>query len=226
VKARPDAQPDRTLPADALSGPVVDVARALLGRDLLSRVDGALVRVRLTEVEAYAGLGDDVASHAHRGRTPRNGVMFGPPGHVYVYRAYGLHWMLNLVCEGVGSAAAVLVRAGRVLDGSPAAAARRGLEDAAAGDRRLARGPANLAQALGVTGGLDGELLGAGGVLELRAGRPVQPQDVASGPRVGLGADDGRPWRFWVRDDETVTAWRAGGRRQRASAQASSSATT
>jgi len=199
-----------------LSRDVLAVARDLLGRDLVSRVDGDLVVVRLTEVEAYAGEGADVASHAHRGATRRNRVMFGPPGHAYVYRAYGLHWLLNLVCEPVGSAAAVLLRSGVVLTGRSVAASRRGIAVEHATDRRLARGPANLAAALGVTSALDGERLGPRRRLELRPGLPVADADVVLGPRVGLGADDSRDWRLHVRGHPTVSAWRQGGRVRRA----------
>ena len=112
--------------------------------------------VRLTEVEAYGGVGADPASHAHRGRTPRNTVMFGPPGFAYVYFVFGMHWCLNVVVEPAGRAAAVLVRAGEVVDGARPARRRRG---AAVADRDLARGPARLTTALGIDKSADGTSL-------------------------------------------------------------------
>lgn len=135
--------------AGLLAGPVVPAARGLLG----CLVTAGGVTVRLTEVEAYGGLGADAASHAHRGRTPRNAVMFGPPGHLYVYFTYGMHWCANVVCGPEGEAAAVLLRAGEVVDGLAAARARR---PAARADRELARGPARLTAALGLDGAANG----------------------------------------------------------------------
>jgi DNA-3-methyladenine glycosylase len=190
------------------------VARDLLGRDLVSLVGGGEVVVRLTEVEAYAGVGSDPGSHAHRGQTDRNAVMFGPPGHAYVSLCYGLHWMLNLVCEPGGRAAAVLLRAGLVVAGTDLARERRALPGARP-DRHLALGPASLAQALGVTGDLDGTVLAPGGPLWVGGGAPVQNVAVDRGPRVGLGRDDGRPWRLWLAGDPTVSLWRSGRARTR-----------
>jgi DNA-3-methyladenine glycosylase len=194
--------------------PVEAVARDLLGLELVSAVGGGLVAVRLTEVEAYGGVGADPGSHAHRGQTDRNGTMFGPPGRAYVYRCYGLHWMLNLVCEPPGRAAAVLLRAGEVSEGADLARERRSLPRARP-DRHLARGPATLAQALGVTDVLDGTTLGPAEPLSLRGGAPVPESAVARGPRVGLGRDDGRSWRLWLAADPTVSLWRAGRARTR-----------
>ena len=104
-----------------LSGPVVPAAQGLLG--CLVTANG--VSVRLTEVEAYDGVGQDAASHAHRGRTPRNGIMFGPAGFAYVYFTYGMHWCLNVVCGTDGAASAVLLRAGEVVEGLDLARTRR-----------------------------------------------------------------------------------------------------
>ncbi|WP_326553990.1 DNA-3-methyladenine glycosylase [Micromonospora sp. NBC_01813] len=189
--------------AAVLAGPVDDAARALLG----CVVTAGGVAVRLTEVEAYGGLGADPASHAHRGRTPRNAVMFGPPGHLYVYFSYGMHWCGNVVTGPPGQAAAVLMRAGEVVSGRELARERRG---AAVRDRELARGPARLMVALGLDRAVDGAaLLDSAGLVSLSA--PVvalEPAAVASGPRVGVGQGQETPWRFWIDGDPTVSAYR------------------
>jgi DNA-3-methyladenine glycosylase len=141
------------------------VAPELLGASLRSRVGGELVTIRITEVEAYGGVGEDPGSHAHRRRTSRNDAMFGPVGCAYVYFTYGMHWCVNVVAHTEGVAGAVLLRAGEVVAGLEAARARR---PAARTDRDLARGPARLAAALGVTGELDGvDLLDPAGPLSL-----------------------------------------------------------
>jgi DNA-3-methyladenine glycosylase len=186
------------------------VARGLLGATLVSEVGGLRVAVRLTEVEAYGGAAD-AGSHAYRGRTPRTDVMFGPAGVLYVYFTYGMHWCANVVCGPEGDASAVLLRAGEVFDGLDLARERR---PAARSDRDLARGPARLAAALG----LDGSHLG---IDLLDARQPVRlagvlgsvaPDDVANGPRVGLTKAAETPWRFWIRDDPTVSPYRSGAR--------------
>jgi DNA-3-methyladenine glycosylase len=191
-----------------LSRPSPRAARALLG----CLVTAGGVTVRLTEVEAYGGVGADPASHAHRGRTPRNGVMFGPPGFAYVYFVFGMHWCLNVVVEPAGRAAAVLVRAGEVVDGVDRARRRRG---AAVADRDLARGPARLTTALGIDKAADGTSLvdGTGPVM---LSPPVRPAGaVASGPRVGVVGGADTPWRFWLAGDPTVSAYRPHGPRVR-----------
>lgn len=162
-----------------------------------------LVVVELTEVEAYAGTGDP-ASHAHRGPTRRNATMFGPPGRLYVYRSHGLHWCANVVVGEAGDASAVLLRAGRVVAGLDLARARRG---ATVADRSLARGPGNLAQALGLTGADDGTDLLGGGALHLEP-RVGQAPAVRSGPRVGVSVAAEVAWRFWVEGDPSVSAYR------------------
>lgn len=183
--------------AALLAGPAPRVARRLLGGVL--RHDG--VGVRLTEVEAYHG-GKDPASHAYRGRTPRNEVMFGPPGHLYVYFSYGAHHCANLVCGTDGVASAVLLRAGEVVEGYDLACERRGTHEA----RRLARGPGNLTQALGLTLADNGAAPGS----DVRFGwsPPAGRVRVSTGPRVGVSQAADRPWRFWVTDDPTVSAYR------------------
>ncbi|KWV33134.1 DNA-3-methyladenine glycosylase [Micromonospora rifamycinica] len=188
---------------------VAETARTLLGWELAA----GGVRIRLTEVEAYAGTGEDPASHAHRGPTPRTAVMFGPAGHAYTYFVFGMHWCLNIVCGGEGEAAAVLLRAGEVVAGLPAARERRG--DVA--DRDLARGPARLAVALGVTASANGTCVldGTGPLLLAPPATPVPRSAVSAGPRVGVAAAHDVPWRFWITGDPTVSAYRRHTPRQR-----------
>jgi DNA-3-methyladenine glycosylase len=184
--------------------PVLDVARDLLGRIFVHEVEGAAVAVRLTEVEAYAG-GHDPASHAFRGPTARNAVMFGPGGHAYVYFTYGMHYCVNLVCGPEGAASAVLLRAGEVVAGADVARGRRG--DAA--DRDLARGPARLTKALGIDRACNGaDVSAAGSPLRLHAGTPVGNDLVRRGPRVGVNAAHDLPWRMWVDGEPTVSVYR------------------
>jgi DNA-3-methyladenine glycosylase len=188
-----------TLPAAR----VPDAARALLGWRLAANG----VTVRLSEVEAYSGLGEDPASHAHRGRTERNQIMFGPAGFSYVYFTYGMHWCINVVCGHDGEAAAVLLRAGEVIDGHDLARQRR---PAAHRDVDLARGPARLCQALAIDRSAYGlDLLDPDSPVRLsRPPAPVPATSVLSGPRVGVTGALDRPWRFWLRDDPTVSAYR------------------
>ncbi|WP_395691700.1 DNA-3-methyladenine glycosylase [Nocardioides sp.] len=179
-----------------LAGPVLETAPRLLGA-VLRHGD---VAVRVTEVEAYAGEADP-GSHAYRGRTRRNATMFGPPGHLYCYFTYGMHVCCNVVCGPEGAASAVLLRAGEVVDGIGLARERR----PRASDRDLARGPARLCNALGITLEHDGTDLTVGPVT-LTAGSA--PEHVSSGPRVGLRAAADRPWRFWATGEPTVSAYR------------------
>ena len=185
-----------------LGRPALSVAPDLLGWRLRQTTDDGPVVIELTEVEAYEGAVDP-ASHAYRGRTPRNGVMFGPAGHLYCYFSYGMHWCANLVCGPDGTASAILLRAGRVVDGLDLARHRRGDRVT---DRDLARGPARLTMALGIDGTANGtDLLGSGALRLEPADRAVA---VSKGPRVGVSQAADRPWRFWRTDDETVSAYR------------------
>ncbi|HSM02640.1 MAG TPA: DNA-3-methyladenine glycosylase [Acidimicrobiia bacterium] len=173
-----------------LEGPVLEAARSLLGRRLVSDVGGRTAVV-ITEVEAYDGA-NDPASHAYRGETPRNASMFLGPGTLYVYRSYGVHWCMNVVCGPEGVASAVLLRGGIPIEGEALMDARRRSR------RPLATGPGNLAQALGVTGDLDGSSVYDGPVrIE---GEPV-PGIVSSSPRVGISRAVDRPWRFTLSTD-------------------------
>jgi len=202
--ATPD--PAAVLPAAFFDRPVLDVARDLLGATIEHRSDAGRVAVRLTEVEAYDGR-NDPGSHAFRGQTRRNAVMFGPPGRVYVYFTYGMHFCMNLVCGPPGTASAVLLRAGEVVAGRDLAAARR---TSSRSDRDLARGPARLTVALGVHREHNGsDATDPNSPLVVRAPDVGTPADVRSGPRVGVAGDGaGHPWRFWLEGDPTVSVYR------------------
>jgi DNA-3-methyladenine glycosylase len=162
------------------------VAPDLIGSLLLVDGVGGIV----TEVEAYDPA--DPASHAYGGRTARNAAMFGPPGHAYVYRSYGIHWCLNFVCEGEGIASAVLIRALAPARGHVLMRARRGV----AADRLLCSGPGRLCQALGITGAQDSLPLDAP-PFELRARSDVP--EIAVGPRIGITKAADRPWRYGLK---------------------------
>jgi DNA-3-methyladenine glycosylase len=184
----------------------------LVAPDLLGCVlEAHGVSVRLTEVEAYAGEGIDPASHAHRGPTPRNALMFGPAGFLYVYFTYGMHWCANVVTGPEGRASAVLLRAGQVVEGLDLARARR----PGATDRDLCRGPARLAKSLALDGsslGLD--LLDEASPVRLLPRRGPRPV-VATGPRVGITVGTETLWRFWIAEDLTVSSYKPGVRRVR-----------
>jgi len=170
-------------------------APRLLGATL--SFDG--VKVRLTEVEAYAA--DDPGSHAFRGETNRNRVMFGPPGRLYVYFTYGMHYCANLVCHPDGEPGGILLRAGEIIDGIEIARERRG----PVRDVDLARGPARLCSALGIDLAMNGT---TDFELDLAPDETWAGIEVAAGPRVGLRLAPDRPWRFWVADDPTVSPYR------------------
>ena len=186
---------------ELLSRPPVEVAPLLLG-GVIRRGE---VAVRLTEVEAYSGE-TDPGSHAFRGRTRRNEVMYGEAGRLYTYFTYGMHTCANVVCSPAGTAGGVLLRAGEVVDGEDAARSRRPTSRVPAD---LARGPALLAIALGITlddGGTDLER----GPVTLELSEPVP--EFASGPRTGVSGAGGSaeyPWRFWIPGDPTVSPYKA-----------------
>ena len=181
-----------------LCAPVHEVAPRLLGAVLWH----GPVAVRLTELEAYDGA-TDPASHAYRGRTARNAVMFGPPGHLYLYFTYGMHWAGNISCgpEGVGSG--VLMRSGEVIEGIGVARSRRGR----ATDRDLARGPGRLTQALGLNPEHKGCDLLANGPVRLEPSIE-EVKTIMVGPRVGVSIEADRPWRFWIGDSRFVSDYK------------------
>ena len=182
----------------------VELGPLLLGAVLAHDTDDGRVAIRLSEVEAYRGVGEDPGSHAFRGMTRRNAVMFGEAAHLYAYFTYGMHTCLNVVAGHPGSSSAVLLRGGTVLDGLEVARARR----AGASDRDLARGPARLAVALGVPLAASGaDLLAPPFSLEV----PAVPLAFENGPRTGVsGAGGGAafPWRFWLPGEPGVSPYR------------------
>jgi len=173
-----------------LAGSVFDVARRLLGCRVRTEFGGAVTEAAITEVEAYAGA-DDPASHAYRGRTARNGAMFGPPGTLYVYRSYGLHWCMNVVVGDVDVPHAVLLRGGTITEGLGTIEHRRGRID------HLTDGPGKLCEALGVTGDHDGTSV-LDGPVRLAPGSLSTRHTVLATPRVGISKAVQEPWRFVV----------------------------
>ncbi len=203
----------------------VGAATQILGSDLVVTGDDGDVRLRIVEVEAYGGPPDgpdpDPAAHSYPGITPRNTVMFGPAGHLYVYRSYGIHLCVNISCGADGIASAVLLRAGEVLTGAEIVRRRR---HPVLDQHRWAMGPGNLGSAVGITLDDNGvDVLDPGAPIRLE--RPVTGRrlPISSGPRVGLTVATGRPWRLWISDSPAVSAFRPGSaavRRRRAAAAA------
>jgi DNA-3-methyladenine glycosylase len=218
--------PAEQLQADRLPREFFDRPATVVGPDLLGCVlwhdsPAGLVAVRLVEVEAYMGP-DDPASHSYRGQTARNAVMFGPPGYLYVYFTYGMHFCANLVCQPPGRPEAVLLRAGEVVIGAELAARRRAADRGRAGldggsdPRRirevdLARGPARLCQALDIDRTLNGtDACGAGSLVGIGSGAAsaTGPGGIQTGPRVGVSQAADRPWRYWLARDHHVSIYR------------------
>jgi DNA-3-methyladenine glycosylase len=196
------------LPREFFEGPALEVAPALLGCVLEADSTAGLVGVRITEVEAYSGQ-TDPASHAYRRKSGRNQVMFGPPGHAYVYQIYGMHFCINLVCRPAGTAEAVLLRAGEVVEGTEVAWGRR---PAARTEDQLARGPALLCQVLAIDRRFDGtDVCVEDSPVRMRGPGPGDapaPGMIRTGPRVGVTQAAEYPWRFWIDGDRTVSAYR------------------
>ena len=180
---KPSTSLEAVLRASDFAGAADEVARSLIGATLL--VGG--VGGRIVETEAYDH--EDPASHSFSGPTPRNAVMFGPPGRAYVYRSYGIHWCLNFVCREPGHGAGVLVRAIEPLQGLDVMRARRELDDA----RLLCSGPGRVGQALAITQEHNGMRLDRAPFKMLAAEGPVQ---IVQGPRIGISKAMDVPWRF------------------------------
>ncbi len=194
-----------TFARECLAVDVLPAARLLLGCQLVADRPEGQVAVRLVELEAYRG-SDDPAAHSYRGRTARNAVMFGPPGHLYVYFVYGMHFCANVSCLPDGQAGAVLLRAAEVVSDLEVARLYR---PTARSDAELARGPARLATLLGLRREHnDLDLTDPASPVRLLAGDPVRADLVRTGPRVGVAAAKDRPWRFWVHGSPAVSAYR------------------
>lgn len=191
-----------SLPREFYNRPTLTVARELIGARLVRILDGTNLVGLITETEAYVGE-EDLACHAKAGRTPRTAIMYGPPGHAYVYFTYGNHWMLNVVTEREGFPAAVLLRAIQPIEGAEVMSVRR--------QGRDTFGPGKLTQAMGITKSENGvDLTAAGTGLWIEAGVSVSDENVTIGPRVGLNTVPepwfSKPWRFLVK------GWKIGSR--------------
>jgi DNA-3-methyladenine glycosylase len=194
------------LPRAFFDRPATEVAPDLLGCVLSHTTPDGVVAVELTEVEAYMGAADS-ASHAYRGPTARNAVMFGPPGYAYVYFTYGMYFCVNLVCQLEGSASAVLLRAGRIVAGEGLARQRR---PSSRRTQDLASGPARLCLALGIDRAQNGvDVCTEGSPLLVTSTTDSSGKKICQGPRVGISSAAELPWRYWVDGDRTVSAYRA-----------------
>jgi DNA-3-methyladenine glycosylase len=169
---------------------------------------GAILEVgelsgRIVETEAYGG-SDDAASHAFRGETPRNSVMFGPPGHLYVYFTYGMHYCANVVTGAAGDGQAVLIRAIEPLSGLETMRARRVKANK---DRDLTNGPAKLCVAFGINAEHNGcDLMDRTSSIVLgRSRKPLGDAEISTGPRIGITKEVERPWRFWLTGNSYVS---------------------
>lgn len=198
--------------AELCRADAVEVAPRLLGGVLrLEREEGA-VGVRITEVEAYMGTGEDPGSHAHRGQTPRTMPMFGPPAHLYVYFTYGMHTCANIVCSVEGRASGCLLRAGEIVEGLDLARERRHAKrsptSARLPDAALARGPGNLAAAIGLVLADTGRPIYCDGLDFTLAREQVE---FVTTPRTGVAGEGGGekfPWRFAIPGDRTVSPYK------------------
>lgn len=196
----------RRLPRSFYARSALQVAPELLGRVLARALaDGTRLAARIVETEAY--MPGDPASHAFRGMTRRNEVMFGPPGRLYVYFTYGNHWMMNAVTGRAGEGTAVLLRAAEPLQGLEVMAVRRGRDH----PRDLCSGPGKLAKAFGVTGALNGADLVRDSEMTIFDGEPVARSRVSKTTRVGVTLGAERPWRFIVTGDPFVSRGRPSG---------------
>jgi DNA-3-methyladenine glycosylase len=169
---------------------------------LVREIEGRRLAGRVVEVEAYRG-SDDPASHSYRGVTKRNALMFGDPGHAYVYFSYGFHWCLNLTTEGKGKPGAVLLRALEPLEGIEEMERRRGTTEV----WNLTSGPGKLTKALGIDGGMNGEDVVTSSALYVLRGEPAT--DVAASSRIGIRVGLQHQWRYFVKGDPNVSGRKA-----------------
>ena len=203
VPAQGSVRRGRRLPRAFFARPSTVVAPDLLGRVLVRRLPGGgRLAARLVEVEAYQE--DDPASHSFRGRTQRNAVMFGPPGHLYVYFTYGMHFCSNVVTGHTGQGSAVLLRAAEPLEGVEIMAANRGVDAV----RLLCSGPARLAEAFGIDRWANGHDLVRGDALALYPGHPLPTRAVARSTRIGVNVGVTCRWRFFERGSAFVSPGR------------------
>ncbi len=187
------------------------VAPSLLGQFLVRRLAGQILAGRIVEVEAYVGL-HDTASHASRGQTARNAVMFGAPGYAYVYLIYGMYHCLNVVTEEEGYPAAILIRAIEPVIGIEAMRNLRGSVE----DHQISNGPGKLCQALAIDRRLNGQDLTSSGNLFIAAGDGTTPHDICTSPRIGVRGDNKAlqaPWRFFFCDSASLSRKNSGPRR-------------
>jgi len=178
----------------------VRVAKELLGKILVRKLTGTRLEGIIVETEAYRGH-DDAASHAYRGPTARNQVMFGEPGHAYVYFTYGMHYCLNVTTEPAGQPGAVLIRAVQPIRGIAEMKKRRGTELV----RDLSNGPAKLTQAFAVDKALNGHDLTSGGGLYITEPSHADPVRAAVTTRIGIRTSAEKPWRFFIKDNPFVS---------------------
>jgi DNA-3-methyladenine glycosylase len=198
--------PSNALDVEFYSIPASRVARSLLGMHLVRVLEGVRLVGKIIETEAYQGE-EDQACHARAGRTARTAVMYGPPGRAYIYFTYGMHWMLNVVCEEVGFPAAVLVRGVQPLEGLDQIALRR----PGVPQRSWTDGPAKLCRAFGIDGSLNSlDLTTPNSQMWIEAGQPPAEDQVMRGPRVGIGYAGepwlSMPWRFLLREEQSARA--------------------
>jgi DNA-3-methyladenine glycosylase len=194
----------KPLPRSFYRRPAPDVGPDLLGRLLVRIVPGVVLMARIVEAEAYQE--DDPASHSFRGLTARTAVMFGPPGHLYVYFSYGNHWCMNVVTGRTGEGSAVLLRAAEPLEGLTWMHRARRVERV----RDLCSGPGKLTQAFGVSKEQNGWDLVSGRDLYVSAGEGVPATSIDAGPRVGISVAVDKPWRFAEKGSRFVSRWSAG----------------
>jgi len=189
---------------DFYDRPALEVARDLLGKTLVRIESGDAISGSIVEAEVYRGE-EDLGCHCRAGRTPRTAVMYGPPGFVYVYFTYGIHWMLNFVVEKEGYPAAILIRAIEPFSGLEIIAARRGKQP----QKLWTNGPGKLCQALNIDKRFNGsDLCSEGALLYVEDGEPVPGSSVTTGPRVGLNNVPepwkSIPWRFRVSSTQSA----------------------